>query len=71
MPLLVDGWAEQSMLRTSPLLSYVMSMPSGSNAAGASAPNTMPVTRRPTSDMRVSRAMHCNTSISSTPVRCV
>jgi RNA polymerase sigma-70 factor, ECF subfamily len=39
MPLLVDGWAEQSMLRTSPLLSYVMSMPSGSKASGAGAPN--------------------------------
>ena len=40
MPLLVDGWAEQSMLRTSPLRSYVMSIPSGSRSSGASAPNS-------------------------------
>jgi len=40
MPLLVDGWVEQPMLRASPLLSYVMSIPSGSNASGASAPNS-------------------------------
>ena len=40
MPLLVDGWAEQSMLRTSPLLSYVMSIPAARVASGASAPNT-------------------------------
>src|SRR4029453_6198519 len=38
MPLLVDGY-EQSMLRTSPLLSYVMSIPSGTNSSGAGAPN--------------------------------
>jgi RNA polymerase sigma-70 factor, ECF subfamily len=38
MPLLVDGWDEQPMLRASPLLSYVMSIPSGNNASGASAP---------------------------------
>jgi hypothetical protein len=38
MPLLVDGWDEQAMLRTSPLLSYVMSIPSGNNASGAGAP---------------------------------
>ena len=37
MPLLVDGWHEQSMLRSSPLLSYVMSMPSSTNSSGASA----------------------------------
>ena len=36
MALLVDGWHEQSMLRSSPLLSYVMSIPSGTNASGAS-----------------------------------
>ena len=36
MPLLVDGWDEQLMLHTSPLLSYVMTMPSGSDASGAS-----------------------------------
>src|SRR5215213_2966111 len=35
MPLLVDGWDEQEMLRTSKLLSYVMSIP---NASGAGAP---------------------------------
>jgi RNA polymerase sigma-70 factor, ECF subfamily len=40
MPLLVDGWPEQSMLRASPLLSYLMSMPSGSNVSGASAPDS-------------------------------
>src|SRR5688500_4791943 len=40
MPLLVDGWDEQAMLRTSPLLSYVMSIPSGNTASGASAPNS-------------------------------
>ena len=33
MPLLVDGLDAQSVLRTSPLLSYVMSMPSASGAA--------------------------------------
>jgi RNA polymerase sigma-70 factor (ECF subfamily) len=40
MPLLVDGWDEQSKLRTSPLLSYVMSIPSGANDSGASTPNS-------------------------------
>jgi len=40
MPLLVDGWDGQSKLRTSPLLSYVMSMPSGANTSGASEPNS-------------------------------
>jgi RNA polymerase sigma-70 factor, ECF subfamily len=40
MPLLVDGWPEQSMLRASPLLSYLMSMPSGSSVSGASAPDS-------------------------------
>jgi RNA polymerase sigma-70 factor (ECF subfamily) len=39
MPLLVDGMDAQSMLRTSPLLSYVMSMPSASSGASASTPN--------------------------------
>jgi len=38
MPLLVDGLDNQSMLHTSPLLSYVMSMPNGS--LGASAPTS-------------------------------
>ena len=33
MPLLVDSVDNQSMLRTSPLLSYVMSMPNGSTGA--------------------------------------
>jgi RNA polymerase sigma-70 factor (ECF subfamily) len=40
MPLLVDGMDAQSMLRTSPLLSYVMSMPSASSGASASTPNS-------------------------------
>src|SRR4029453_1489005 len=40
MPLLVDGLDEQSMHRTSPLLSYVMSKPSGSAASAASAPDS-------------------------------
>jgi RNA polymerase sigma-70 factor, ECF subfamily len=40
MPLLVDGWDEQSKLRTSPLLSYVMSIPSSANTSGASTPNS-------------------------------
>jgi RNA polymerase sigma-70 factor, ECF subfamily len=40
MPLLVDGWDKQSMLGTSPLLSYVMTMPSGPQDSSASAPNT-------------------------------
>ena len=40
MPLLVDGWDKQSMQPRSPLLSYVMTMPSGPNASGASAPNS-------------------------------
>ena len=40
MPLLVDGWDKQSMQSRSPLLSYVMTMPSGPNASGASAPNS-------------------------------
>jgi RNA polymerase sigma-70 factor (ECF subfamily) len=35
MPLLVDSLDNQSMLRTSPLLSYVMSMPNGSTGAQA------------------------------------
>ena len=39
MPLLVDGLDAQSMLRTSPLLSYVMSMPSTSSGASARTPN--------------------------------
>ena len=38
MPLLVDGLDAQSVLRTSPLLSYVMSMPSPSGAASAPTP---------------------------------
>jgi RNA polymerase sigma-70 factor (ECF subfamily) len=40
MPLLVDAWDEQSKLRTSPLLSYVMSIPSGASTSGASTPNS-------------------------------
>jgi RNA polymerase sigma-70 factor (ECF subfamily) len=40
MPLLLDGWDEQATLRTSPLLSYVMTMPSDFDALGASAPNS-------------------------------
>ena len=39
MPLLVDGLDAQSVLRTSPLLSYVMSMPSASGAASAPTPD--------------------------------
>ena len=39
MPLLVDGLDAQSMLRTSPLLSYVMSMPNTSSGASARTPN--------------------------------
>jgi RNA polymerase sigma-70 factor, ECF subfamily len=39
MPLLADGLDVQSMLRTSPLLSYVMSMPSTSSGASAPTPN--------------------------------
>ena len=39
MPLLVDGWDAQSVLHTSPVLSYVMSMPSASSAASAARPN--------------------------------
>ncbi len=35
MPLLVDSLDNQSMLRTSPLLSYVMSIPNGSTGAQA------------------------------------
>ena len=37
VPLLLDGLDNQSMLRTSPLLSYVMSIPTGSSGASASA----------------------------------
>jgi RNA polymerase sigma-70 factor, ECF subfamily len=40
MPLLVDGLDAQSVLRTSPLLSYVMSMPSASGATSAQTPNS-------------------------------
>jgi RNA polymerase sigma-70 factor (ECF subfamily) len=40
MPLLVDGLDAQSMLRTSPLLSYVMSMPSASSGASVPTPNS-------------------------------
>jgi RNA polymerase sigma-70 factor, ECF subfamily len=40
MPLLLDGWDAQATLRTSPLLSYVMTMPSDSDASGASAPSS-------------------------------
>ena len=39
MPLLVDGLDAQSVLRTSPLLSYVMSMPSASGAASVPTPD--------------------------------
>jgi RNA polymerase sigma-70 factor (ECF subfamily) len=39
MPLLVDGLDAQSLLRTSPLLSYVMSMPSASGAASVPTPD--------------------------------
>ena len=39
MPLLVDGLDAQSVLRTSPLLSYVMSIPSASGAASAPTPD--------------------------------
>jgi RNA polymerase sigma-70 factor, ECF subfamily len=39
MPLLVDGLDAQSVLRTSPLLSYVMSMPSASGAASSPTPD--------------------------------
>ena len=39
MPLLVDGLDAQSVLRTSPLLSYVMSMPSPSGAASVPTPD--------------------------------
>jgi RNA polymerase sigma-70 factor, ECF subfamily len=39
MPLLVDGLDAQSLLRTSPLLSYVMSMPSPSGAASVPTPD--------------------------------
>jgi RNA polymerase sigma-70 factor, ECF subfamily len=39
MPLLVDGLDAQSMLRTSPLLSYVMSIPSTPSGASARTPN--------------------------------
>src|SRR5215216_343376 len=39
MPLLVDGLDAQFLLRRSPLLSYVMSMPSASSGASRSAPN--------------------------------
>jgi RNA polymerase sigma-70 factor, ECF subfamily len=39
MPLLVDGLDAQSVLRTSPLLSYVMSMPSASGAPSAPTPD--------------------------------
>ena len=38
--MLVDGRDEQLKLRTSPLLSYVMSIPSGANNSGASEPNS-------------------------------
>jgi len=40
MPLLVDGFDAQSTLRTSPLLSYVMSIPSASSGASASVPGS-------------------------------
>jgi RNA polymerase sigma-70 factor (ECF subfamily) len=40
MPLLVDGFDAQSALRTSPLLSYVMSIPSASSGASASVPGS-------------------------------
>jgi RNA polymerase sigma-70 factor, ECF subfamily len=40
MPLLLDGWDEQWTLRGSPLLSYVMTMPSDPDASGPSAPNS-------------------------------
>jgi RNA polymerase sigma-70 factor, ECF subfamily len=40
MPLLLDGWDEQWTMRGSPLLSYVMTMPSDPDAAGPSAPNS-------------------------------
>ena len=39
MPLLVDGLDAQSVLRTSPLLSYVMSMPSASGATSVPTPD--------------------------------
>jgi RNA polymerase sigma-70 factor, ECF subfamily len=39
MPLLVDGLDAQSVLRASPLLSYVMSMPSASGAASVPTPD--------------------------------
>jgi RNA polymerase sigma-70 factor, ECF subfamily len=39
MPLLVDGLDAQSLLRTSPLLSYVMSMPSAPGAASVPTPD--------------------------------
>jgi RNA polymerase sigma-70 factor (ECF subfamily) len=53
MALLVDGLDVQSMLRTSPLLSYVMSMPSPSSGASASTPN---------SDAQTSDAGHSETA---------
>ena len=40
MPLLLDGWDEQWTMRGSPLLSYVMTMPSDPDASGPSAPDS-------------------------------
>ena len=59
------------MLRTSPLLSYVMSIPSGTNSSGAGAPNN-DAGHAETADERHARfeKMPCNTLTSSTPVPC-